>query len=93
MKTLTTPQQNNNYIVKIDIVSYSGERVVVDLVKATSEYEAGIIALKNQCHGEPDFREFPKMDGCFDMGEYVYTVDTVTIIETEYEYLTLSKYL
>ena len=62
------------YLVRLRLHIGQYEKHTYDVVDAENEKEAGIEALTNECHCEPDFDEFPDKDACWDCGEMVYRV-------------------
>lgn len=73
----------NKYLVTLNLIIGECEKTAYSVQIANSEKEAGIGALRNQCHGEPDFDEFPDMDACWDMHEMIYEVYNIQPLSDE----------
>lgn len=73
----------NKYLVTLELRIGEYEKIAYSVEKAENEKEAGIEALKGQCHSEPDFSEFPDMDQVWDMHEMIYSVYSVKEITDE----------
>ena len=68
---------NKIYFVKLCLHIGEHEKHNNHIIHADTEAEAVKQALTNECHGEPDFSEFPEGGACWDMGEMVYKLDGI----------------
>lgn len=73
----------NHYLVTLNLRLGSIEKTARAIAQAKTEKEAGIIALTGECHDEPDFSDYPEKGACWDMGEFVYEVYEVKLIEPQ----------
>jgi hypothetical protein len=64
----------NNYLVKLtlNIVGYEKQSHLV--VSAPDESSAKEQALRDECHNEPNFDEWPDMNACWDGDDFIYEV-------------------
>ncbi|MDC0644082.1 hypothetical protein OAP32_00730 [Crocinitomicaceae bacterium] len=67
----------NNYLVRLDMIIGEYEKQSNHAVQANSATEAGTTALRNECHDEPDFSDYPDKQSCWDCGEMIYKVGAV----------------
>ena len=65
------------YLVKLRLYLGAYEKVALHLVQAKDAHDAGVKALKDECHDTPDFSDYPEEDACWDCGEFVYMVQGV----------------
>lgn len=71
------------WLIKLTLIIGEYEKMSTCIREALTEDEAVKSALEGECHGTPDFREFPDFDACWDMGEMVYKVyDVREVTET-----------
>lgn len=80
------------FIISLKLFLGSYEKSSKHLITARTEKEAITKAFENECHGTPDYDEFPCKTACWDCGEYVYKVDSVKQVNQE-EFDILAKYL
>ena len=82
----------NHYLVTLNLRLGSVEKTARALIEAKTADEDGTSALIGECHEEPDFSDYPDKQSCWDMGEFVYEVYSVKLIEPE-ELPVLHKYI
>jgi hypothetical protein len=80
----------NHYLIHLTLTLGEYEKSNFSVVLSSSEEEAIEIALRGECHNEPDFNEFPDKDAVWDGGEYVYTADRAVLL-TEEQYNVLKE--
>ncbi len=85
-------EQPKHYLVTLNLILGEIEKTARHLVAADSEDEAGTIALTGECHDEPDFEGYPDKQACWDMGQYVYRIYDVQLVEAD-ELPVLQKYI
>lgn len=78
------------YLVTLRLYIGEYEKYTTQIIEAENEKEAGTAALIGECHGEPDFDEFPDKDGVWDMYEMVYKVYKVKEL-TDHQYEILNE--
>jgi len=62
------------YLVTISVNIGGYEKITHVVVQAKDDEEAGTLGLREECHNEPDFTEYPDQQACWDGGEFFYMV-------------------
>ncbi len=74
---------SKNFLVNLTLHIGDYEKSSNHLIYADSKEKAGIAALKDECHGEPDVIEDGINQSCWDMGEMLYRVHGVKELTEE----------
>jgi hypothetical protein len=64
--------KDKHWLVKLTLHIGEYEKTAIHVVTASTEEQAMQNAIVAECHGDPDYEEYPDKLGCWDVGEFVY---------------------